>query len=276
MSRQVLARAVLLIVCALPLHPGTGFLWAQTPGAAALPKYSELIARSSELTAEQKSQALTFFKLGFDLWQSGDFSAAQIAFKQGLDIDPVNPQANYYYGDSLLKTKDRKGAADFFTRSAALGPTTLEGIKSQAALQQMQSMGRNLFFPSGRLSVTGGPQSERCSAFVPTVDLGQPIAASAVVKGFSLQNEADPQFVSVDVSGFTWHCTSEGVFIKLELSGIQQATGKRGLVARQTQFTFSAMECPTIECASRKFTSIFNPIVQKMAGEIAEELLPKF
>ena len=137
MSRQVLARAVLLIVCALPLHPGTGFLWAQTPGAAALPKYSELIARSSELTAEQKSQALTFFKLGFDLWQSGDFSAAQIAFKQGLDIDPVNPQANYYYGDSLLKTKDRKGAAEFFARSAALGPATLEGIKSQAALKDL-------------------------------------------------------------------------------------------------------------------------------------------
>lgn len=137
MSRQILARAVLMIVCALPLHPGTGFLWAQTPGAAALPKYSELIVRSAELTPEQKNQALTFFKLGFDLWQSGDFSAAQIAFKQGLDIDPVNPQANYYYGDSLLKTKDRKGAAEFFARSAALGPATLEGIKSQAALQAL-------------------------------------------------------------------------------------------------------------------------------------------
>ena len=71
---------------------------AQTDTAA-------LTTKSAALGAEDKAKAQQLFATGFSLWQSGDFAAAELAFKQGLDIDPANAQANYYYGDCLARRK---------------------------------------------------------------------------------------------------------------------------------------------------------------------------
>lgn len=101
--------------------------------------YAELSARSAALAPEQKAQAAQLFSTGFGLWQSGDFAAAVIAFKQGLEIDPANPTANFYYGDSLLKTRDKKGAAEYLARAVGLGGTSPESFKAKAALDALST-----------------------------------------------------------------------------------------------------------------------------------------
>jgi len=99
--------------------------------------YADLIARSKALTPAQKNQAQQIFNTGFTLWQSGDFQTALKAFKRGLDIDPANPQANYYYGDCLRQTKQRKDAVEFLTRAKEFGGSTTEGFKAETALEEL-------------------------------------------------------------------------------------------------------------------------------------------
>ena len=101
--------------------------------------YAALAARSQALTAEQKVQATSLFSTSFKLWQGGDFAAAEIGFKQGLDIDPANALANYYYGDCLQRRHDRMGARVYYQRAVTFGALTAEGLKAQAALLALAS-----------------------------------------------------------------------------------------------------------------------------------------
>lgn len=101
--------------------------------------YVDLTARSAALAPEQKAQAAQLFSTGFGLWQSGDFAASAIAFKQGLEIDPANATANFYYGDSLLKNRDKKGAAEYLSRAVAMGGTSPESFKAKAALDALST-----------------------------------------------------------------------------------------------------------------------------------------
>ena len=116
--------------------------FSQTPVMPTLGQqaaYAELSARSASLSPEQKAQAAQLFSTGFGLWQSGDFAAAAIAFKQGLEIDPANAAANFYYGDSLLKNRDKKGAAEYLSRAVAMGGTSPESFKAKAALDALST-----------------------------------------------------------------------------------------------------------------------------------------
>jgi len=99
--------------------------------------YPELQKQSALLTSEQRNTARQLFETGFALWQSGEFGAAGKAFKRGLEIDPANVQANYFYGDSLQKAKQRKEASEYFKRASSLGAGTPEGFKAEAALEEI-------------------------------------------------------------------------------------------------------------------------------------------
>jgi tetratricopeptide (TPR) repeat protein len=117
---------------------GAGSVWGQTPTAPALsPTYADLVERSKALTPDQKNQAQQMFNTGFTLWQSGDFASATQAFKEGLDIDPANSQANYYYGDCLRQAKHRNEAIEYFKRANALGGGSPERFKAKAALDEL-------------------------------------------------------------------------------------------------------------------------------------------
>ena len=105
---------------------------AQTP-------YADLIARSKALTPAQSEQARKLFNTGFTLWQSGDFESAELGFKDGLEIDPANAPANFYYADCLLKKKDKTGAKEYLAHAAALGAGTAEGLKARVQLKQLLS-----------------------------------------------------------------------------------------------------------------------------------------
>jgi len=102
-----------------------------TPDAS---RYANLLAQSRAMSAAQRNQALDYFKSALALWKSGDFAAAELGFKQGLDIDPANGPANYYYADCLQRRGDRVNATDYMARAAALAPSSEEGLKAQIAL----------------------------------------------------------------------------------------------------------------------------------------------
>jgi len=101
------------------------------------PDYSALRAQSAALSKADRASAKQLFATGFTLWKSGDFASAEVAFKRGLDIDPANALANYYYGDCLARRKDKAEAKDYLTRAVALGGSSVESIKAQAELQQL-------------------------------------------------------------------------------------------------------------------------------------------
>jgi len=107
---------------------------ASTPNPS---QYSDLLAQSRAMSPAQRNQALDLFKTGLELWKSGDFASALLAFKQGLDIDPANGPANYYYGDCLQRQGRIASAANYFTRAATLGGASAEAFKAQTALQSI-------------------------------------------------------------------------------------------------------------------------------------------
>lgn len=108
---------------------------AQTSAAAT--DDGALAARSAALLPADKARAQSLFSTSFGLWQSGDFAAAEIGFRQGLDIDPTNALANFYYGDCLVRRKNKAEARIYLARAAAFGAATAEGLKAQAELQAL-------------------------------------------------------------------------------------------------------------------------------------------
>jgi formylglycine-generating enzyme required for sulfatase activity len=102
-----------------------------------LPPYAEERARSQRLTAAQRAQAQTLFNSAFEVWRAGDLNAAEIGFRQGLEIDPANGAANFYMGDILRRRGASQDAAAFMARTAALAPQSAEGLRAQAALREL-------------------------------------------------------------------------------------------------------------------------------------------
>lgn len=98
---------------------------------------SEVSAKSASLTDEDRTRSLKAFSVGFELWQAGDCNAAVMAFRRGLDIDPANPKANFYYGDCLQRLRRREEAKEAFQRAVRFGDGTPEGYKAQAALDDL-------------------------------------------------------------------------------------------------------------------------------------------
>ena len=99
--------------------------------------YEELKERSKRLSPAQRMEALNYFKNGFDLWKAGDFQSAELAFRRGLDIDPANGMANFYYGDCLQRRGDNTGAREYYNRAVALGQGSAEALKAEVALKSL-------------------------------------------------------------------------------------------------------------------------------------------
>jgi formylglycine-generating enzyme required for sulfatase activity len=99
--------------------------------------YEDLAARSRALTPAQRRDALALFKTAFDLQQTDDTPGAEENFKHGLEIDPGNGLADYYYASLLLDRGDKVGAAEYFRRAAELAEGTAEADKAAVALRQL-------------------------------------------------------------------------------------------------------------------------------------------
>jgi formylglycine-generating enzyme required for sulfatase activity len=99
--------------------------------------YAVLVARSAAASPADKQAAVQAFHAGFTLWQSGDFASAEAAFKQGLDLDPTNGMANFYYGDCLQRRGDNADAGEYMARAVFFGGQSTEAFKARTALASL-------------------------------------------------------------------------------------------------------------------------------------------
>ncbi|MCC7311647.1 MAG: tetratricopeptide repeat protein [Sulfuritalea sp.] len=121
------------LVCLIALAASMADARAQTASVSD----AEISAKSASMTDEERTRSQKAFSVGFELWQNGDCNAAVMAFRRGLDIDPANPQANFYYGDCLQRLRRREEAAAALRRALKFGDGTPEGYKAQAALESV-------------------------------------------------------------------------------------------------------------------------------------------
>jgi len=136
-STNVLPSVYLAAVLALTVvTPSPAQPIASTPDA---PQYADLVARSRAMAPVQRNQALDLFKTGLQLWKSGNFASAMLAFKQGLDIDPANGPANYYYADCLHRLGNETDAREYYFRAITLGGSSKEAFLAQTILWGAQS-----------------------------------------------------------------------------------------------------------------------------------------
>lgn len=100
------------------------------------PAIQDAKAISAKLSAAQKSKAQASFKQAFELFQSGEFDAAVIGFKEGLAIDPANGLANYYLGECYARQDNDDLARIRYQRTVDLAPGTKEALLAQARLKK--------------------------------------------------------------------------------------------------------------------------------------------
>ncbi len=126
------AASCIALACGLSI---CGTSHAQPPEAASLNADNAVLAeRSKSLDVEGQERAHTLFSTGFQLWQAGDFAASEIAFRKGLEIDPVNAAANFYLGDALRRRRAHAESNLYFRRAIFFGGDSPEAIRAEAAL----------------------------------------------------------------------------------------------------------------------------------------------
>lgn len=82
---------------------------------------------SAAATALQRSDAGKLFADGFTLLQKGEYLGASDAYKRGLETDPGNVAARYYFGRALDGLGNATAARSQYELAAQLGPATPEG-----------------------------------------------------------------------------------------------------------------------------------------------------
>lgn len=102
--------------------------------AEARPSVGDAKAAGKKLTPAQKAQAQAKFAQAFDLFKAGDFDAAILGFKQGLDIDPSSGLANFYLGESYARTNKDYLAKIRWQRTIDLAPGSKEALQAQVRL----------------------------------------------------------------------------------------------------------------------------------------------
>jgi hypothetical protein len=89
---------------------------------------------SAKLAPAKRAEAQGIFKQAFELFQAGEFATAARLFESGLAIDPGNVPANYYLGETYARLGNKDRAALYYTRAAAIAPTTKEGALASTRL----------------------------------------------------------------------------------------------------------------------------------------------
>lgn len=110
---------------------------AARQASASSDPYAHIRAQSARVAPAQRDEARTLFANAFTIWQAGDFNAAAIGFERGLDIDPANAPANFYYADILNRQGNQASAREHYQRASALGGSSAEGMRAEAALRAM-------------------------------------------------------------------------------------------------------------------------------------------
>ena len=89
---------------------------------------------SSAASPEQRERALSTFKQAFELFQGGEFGAAERLFVRGLEIDPANATANFYLGEVYSRQKKGELAEKQYLRTIALARESKDGALAEDRL----------------------------------------------------------------------------------------------------------------------------------------------
>jgi hypothetical protein len=103
------------------------------------PPYDVMAQPTAQVSDQARRDALGVFATGFGLWQAGEYEAAEAAFRRGLELDPENPQANYYLGEILLRRGARNHARAALELAASHEGGAREMFLARGLLRAMES-----------------------------------------------------------------------------------------------------------------------------------------
>jgi hypothetical protein len=78
-------------------------------------------------------QAKQLFQAAYEAWQKEDYTTAEDGFRRGLELDPYNAAANYYYADCLARRGDVIDSVTPLRLAVQYGGGTAEGQQAQDA-----------------------------------------------------------------------------------------------------------------------------------------------
>jgi hypothetical protein len=91
-----------------------------------------------QTTADDRARAHKLFAQAFRLFQSGDFEAAAIQFRDGLALEPDSAHGHFFLAETYMRLDRRIPAREHYERAVFLAPDSPEGAKAQAALTRLR------------------------------------------------------------------------------------------------------------------------------------------
>ncbi|OUC13532.1 MAG: hypothetical protein B0A82_16740, partial [Alkalinema sp. CACIAM 70d] len=77
----------------------------------------EDLKKSASLSPAQRETVRRKFRSGFELFQAGEFAAAELLFRDGLQIEPANEVANFYLAESLARLNKAAEARHYWQQT---------------------------------------------------------------------------------------------------------------------------------------------------------------
>jgi hypothetical protein len=99
------------------------------------PVYRDLIKRRQQVTKKSEAAALNTFATGFAAMQKQAYAKAEPEFRAGLDIDPGNSQANYFYSNCLAQRGAILPVIDYLSRAMLFATNDEEKRQAQDTLR---------------------------------------------------------------------------------------------------------------------------------------------
>lgn len=93
---------------------------------------------SRSLSPALREKARERFSQGFELFQEGEFDAAVIRFKGGLELDPANALGNFYLAETYIRMNDVENAKKYYRYTVEFAPDIKEAALAQARLEKLK------------------------------------------------------------------------------------------------------------------------------------------
>jgi hypothetical protein len=93
---------------------------------------------SEQLSPELKAKAKEKFTQAFNLFKEGEFEAAVIRFKQGLELDPANGLGHFYMAETYARLNDTENAVIHYNYTVLLTPDIKEAAIAEVKLSKIK------------------------------------------------------------------------------------------------------------------------------------------
>jgi hypothetical protein len=93
---------------------------------------------SEQLSPELKAKAKEKFTQAFNLFKEGEFEAAIIRFKQGLELDPANGLGHFYMAETYARLNDTENAVIHYNYTVQFSPDIKEAAIAEVKLSKIR------------------------------------------------------------------------------------------------------------------------------------------